>query len=287
MALEEAPRVPLHDLDLPRLALYSTWGSTQEVGWVRHALDAFEVPFDLIYKERVRKGNLRSAYDCIVVPSQGRTGKGLVYDIESRGKPIAYTRTEQFKYLGMYGESDDITGGMGLEGVLEFQKFLEGGGLVVTLGAASFFPPEFGLTHTLEAGRTSGQFYAPGPIVQAEILQPSHPIFYGYAAKLVAVRYAGGPLFQVPEEDRARQVLARFSGGESAVLSGLMRNPNEIRNRAAIVDVPVGAGRVVLFATNPCYRWQNYGEFNMLFNALLNFNDFKGAGAKGPVTGGK
>ena len=32
---------------------------------------------------------------------------------------------------------------------------------------------------------------------------------------------------------------------------------------------------VILFATNPCYRWQNHGEFNMLFNAVLNHNDIK------------
>jgi hypothetical protein len=32
---------------------------------------------------------------------------------------------------------------------------------------------------------------------------------------------------------------------------------------------------VLLFSTNPCYRWQNFGEFNMLFNAVLNFNDMK------------
>jgi hypothetical protein len=23
------------------------------------------------------------------------------------------------------------------------------------------------------------------------------------------------------------------------------------------------------------YRWQNFGEFNMLFNTVLNFNDIK------------
>ena len=27
------------------------------------------------------------------------------------------------------------------------------------------------------------QFYAPGPIVEAEIIRPSHPIFYGYTGK--------------------------------------------------------------------------------------------------------
>jgi hypothetical protein len=48
----------------------------------------------------------------------------------------------------------------------------------------------------------------------------------------------------------------------------------ETRNRPAILDVPVGQGRVVLFATNPAYRWQNLGEFNMLANSILNFNDY-------------
>src|SRR5262249_23665204 len=68
-------------------------------------------------------------------------------------------------------------------------------------------------------------------------------------------------------------VLMRYPGGDDHVLSGLMKGANEIRNRAAIIDVPSGKGRVVLFAGNPCYRWQNFGEVNMLFNTLLNFND--------------
>ena len=48
---------------------------------------------------------------------------------------------------------------------------------------------------------------------------------------------------------------------------------DEIKGKPAIVDVPAGRGRVLLFATNPCYRWQNHGEFGMLWNALLNWND--------------
>jgi hypothetical protein len=50
-----------------------------------------------------------------------------------------------------------------------------------------------------------------------------------------------------------------------------MKGANEIKNKPAIVNVPVGQGRVLLFATNPCYRWQNIGEFRMLFNAILNY----------------
>jgi hypothetical protein len=275
IALTSTPNVPMHEVDLPRLAVYSTWGNTQEVGWVRHAFDKFEVKYDLIYKERVKQGNLREAYDVIVIPNQGRSGKGLVFDREPTRKPLAYTKTDQFKSHGMYGESEDITGGMGLQGALEFEKFVNAGGLLVTLGAASFFPPEFGLTRRIDASRPSPQFYAPGPIVEAEILQPSHPIFYGYSQKTLPVRYANGPLLSVPERDREQQVLMRFPGTDKSVLSGLMRGVAETRNRPAIVDAPTGRGRVILFAINPCYRWQNHGEFAMLFNTILHHNDIK------------
>jgi hypothetical protein len=37
----------------------------------------------------------------------------------------------------------------------------------------------------------------------------------------------------------------------------------------------VGAGQVVLFATNPIYRWQNFGEYRMLYNALFNYKDLR------------
>ncbi|PYT11361.1 MAG: hypothetical protein DMG59_26625, partial [Acidobacteria bacterium] len=155
------------------------------------------------------------------------------------------------------------------------QKFVGAGGVLITLGGASAFAAEFGIARRIEAGRPSPQFYAPGPIVQAEILRPVHPIFYGYFDKTVPVRWANGPLLTVQERDREQQVLARFPGGDQSVLSGLMKGANEIRNRPAIVDVPVGQGRVLMFATNPCYRWQNYGEFNMLFNAVMHYNDIQ------------
>jgi hypothetical protein len=274
VALSQLPNVQKRPADPPRLALYSTWGSTQDVGWVRYALDHFEFAYDLIYKERVRKGNLRDAYEVIVIPSQGRGAKSLVFDVESKGRALAYTKTPEFPTMGMYGESADITGGMGLEGVVELEKFVKAGGVLITLGAASFFPAEFGITRTVDAARPSTQFYAPGPVVEAVIDQPTHPIFYGYPEKTVPVRYANGPLLRVPTADQAKWVLMEYAGTDRSVLSGFMRGVAETRGKPAILDVPVGQGRVILFATNPCYRWQNLGEFNMLANAILYFNQF-------------
>lgn len=279
--LATRPEVTTVPVDLPRLAMFSTWGRTQEVGWVRHAFDTFGIPYDLIYKERVREGNLRSAYDVLLVPNQATSGKSLVYDVERKSGPLAYRQDAQFPSLGLYGASDDITGGMGLEGVLELQKFVEGGGVLITLGGSSYMPAEFGLQRTVTATRPTGVFYAPGPIVQVELTRPEHPIFFGYQATKLPVRYANGPLFQVPSEDEA-QVLMRYTGGDEGVMSGLMRGATEIRRRPALLDTPLGRGRIVAFATNPCYRWQNHGEFTMLFNAAVLFwNDVPSQARKG------
>lgn len=267
VAMAAMPEVKRHLVDVPRVAMFSTWGNTQHVGWVRHAFDQIGVGYELIYKERVRQGNLRAAYDVLLIPSQGGSGKGLVFDLGPERIPLAYK--------GPYGQSDDITGGMGLPGAVEIEKFVREGGVVITLGAASFFPPEFGLTLDVEARRTSGAFYGPGPIVEAEVLKADHPLFYGYDKKKLPVRYAGGPIFSMPLDKRGTWTLMKYTGVE---LSGLLKGSAEIKDKAAILDVPVGNGRVVLFATNPCYRWQTHGEFGMLFNAILHYNDTAATG---------
>jgi hypothetical protein len=294
-ALASMPDVPTVDLDVPRIALYSTWSSTEKVGWVRLAFDRFEVPYDLIYKDQVRSGELRAQYDVIVVPHQGPTGKGLVFEQPPASKPLPYRRSAQFPSLGAYGQTDDVRGGMGLAGVAALQKFVDAGGLLMTLGAASYFPAEFGLSRSVDVQRPQGSFYAPGPIVRAEIAQPEHPLFYGLAQADLPVRWADGPLLQVPEaaddEAAARTanreratVLLKFQGGESGVLSGLMRDPDQIRDRPAIVDVTIGRGRMLLYAINPIYRWQNFGEHNFVFNALLYYNDLPAAESPAPRT---
>lgn len=269
-AIAAMPAVAKHAVDLPRIAVYSTWGSTQQVGWVRHALDHFAIPYDLIFKDRARQGGLRAQYDVILVPSQSGSAKSLVFDLEPRQIPLAYQSGGTEKTFGMYGESSDITGGMGLEGALEFQRFVADGGTLITLGAATYFPAEFGITREVSARGSSGAFYAPGPIIEIDPKQKHHPLFYGYPEGRLAIRYANGPILQVPDKQKEAWTLAEY-GGEA--LSGLLRGGNEIKGKPAILDIPVGQGRALLFATNPCYRWQNHGEFNMLFNALLHYND--------------
>jgi hypothetical protein len=82
----------------------------------------------------------------------------------------------------------------------------------------------------VDATRTTAAFYAPGPIVEAEIMQPEHPIFYGYSERVVPVRWANGPLLRVPADETRKSVLMRFPGNDKTVLrpavdAGCCRRP--------------------------------------------------------------
>jgi hypothetical protein len=275
VALSSMPTVAMHDADVPRVAIYSTWGNTQEIGWYRYTFDKFGIPFDLIYKERVKKGNLRADYDVIVMPTQP-ANRAAVFATPA-ARPVPYVKSDKYKFLGMYGESPDITGGMGGEGVDAFAKFLDAGGTLICTGDAVRFPTELGLARTVDAsGNTSNNFYAPRPLINAEIVKTDSPVFYGYPEHIIPIKYLGGPLMSVGAPDQGA-ILGRYPGGESNVLSGLMRGADEITNRPFAIEVPggfSGKGRVILFSNNPIYRWQNHAEFNMVFNSLLNWNDF-------------
>jgi len=205
-------------------------------------------------------------------------------------KSVPYQKDAKYKFLGMYGESPDITGGMGGEGVDAVAKFLDAGGTLIAMGNALKFATELGLARTVDASAsTSRDFYAPRPIVNGEVVRLDHPVFYGYVDRLLPIKYQNGPLLTVGSADQSG-VLARYVGGDASVLSGLMKGADEIRQRPIVVDVPggySGKGRVILFANNPIYRWQNHGEFNMVFNALLNWNDLGSSARPAVATAGQ
>jgi hypothetical protein len=272
-ALSSVPNVATHDGDAPRVAIYTEWRQTQELGWYRHAFDQFEIPFDLIYKERVVQGNLERDYDVIVMAAQNLNRETVL--AEPADEPEPYRRTEKLRYLGTYGETDDLTGGFGEAGVRAFEQFLEAGGTLITTLSAVRFPIEFGYARSIDLESPEG-VTAQKPLIEARISRPEHPVFYGHPDSIFPIKYGqNSQVFSVGVADEAN-VLARYVGGDEAVLSGLMEGGDAITDRAFAVDVPRafnGQGRVIMFANNPIYRWQNHGEFNLIFNSIINWND--------------
>jgi hypothetical protein len=85
-------------------------------------------------------------------------------------------------------------------------------------------------------------------------------------------------IYVIPPEARPRVVL-RYGDAKDLLVSGLLDGGSEIAQHAAVIDVPVGSGHVVLFSNNPLWRGETQGSYFLIFNAILNFDNLN-AGRK-------
>ena len=82
----------------------------------------------------------------------------------------------------------------------------------------------------------------------------------------------------IPPQYRPRVVL-RYGDARDLLVSGLLDGGAEIAQHAAVIDVPLGNGHVVLFSNNPIWRGETQGSYFLVFNAILNFDNLN-AGRK-------
>jgi hypothetical protein len=75
----------------------------------------------------------------------------------------------------------------------------------------------------------------------------------------------------IPPQYRPRVVL-RYGDSRELLVSGLLDGGGEIAQHAAVVDIPVDKGHVVLFSNNPIWRGETQGSYFLVFNAILNFD---------------
>ncbi|MGH7673624.1 MAG: hypothetical protein ACREMC_12060, partial [Gemmatimonadales bacterium] len=67
----------------------------------------------------------------------------------------------------------------------------------------------------------------------------------------------------------AVRVIGRWPVDPARVLlSGWVLHPERIAGKAALIEVRLGAGRVVLFGFRPQYRGQSLATYPLLFNSL-------------------
>ena len=105
-------------------------------------------------------------------------------------------------------------------------------------------------------------------------------------------RGAGGGrgAFGADTGPRPRVVLQFPANANDMLLSGTLGGGEAIANRALVVDMPIGAGHVVMFALRPFWRWQTQGTYFLAFNAILNWDHLdagKPAAAPGAAATGQ
>jgi hypothetical protein len=170
----------------------------------------------------------------------------------------------------------EYTGGLGPRGVAALYEFVEAGGTLVTLDSASELPlTAFGLPiASVTAGLRDTEFSIPGSLLRIDV-DTTHPLAWGvpaqataFFANSLAFRPATGTQGGARAWPPGAHVVASYSR-EALLQSGWQLGGERLGGHGAIVDVPVGRGRLVLIGFRAQHRAQPHATFKFLFNALL------------------
>ncbi|MGH7538440.1 MAG: M14 family zinc carboxypeptidase [Gemmatimonadales bacterium] len=232
----------------PRIGLYRSYAASIDEGWTRWVFDTWKVAYVSLVDSVARDGRLKEKFDIILLPNQ--SPREIAEGLPQRRYPAPYA------------------GGLGPEGIQALRQFVVDGGTLVALNDASRFAIQsllLPVRNVLE-GVPEVDFYAPGSLFRIGVDQ-SHPIARGMPSE-TAAWFENSPAFDVLDSNQVR-IVARYPDDPGDVLlSGWVRHPERVAGRAALVEVRVGAGRVVLFGFRPQYRGQSLATYPLLFNSL-------------------
>jgi hypothetical protein len=304
-----APDVPRHKAKTPCIGVWVPWADTDSIGWIRYSLDQRKVPYTYIRDEDIRAGLLRDHIDVLVY---GNVDLELAEQIQGLPKawgPMPFKKTPQTPSFGTPAESDDITGGIGWDGLAKLQSFVNDGGLLITLGSGSMLALEGGLVRGVRrvsggvprsstgggsdaaAAAMEGVTRTPGAHVRATFARPDHPIAYGYPVRTTLFRQ-NFPLYDPPRRwlrmaycttcldgplDRSSIVVEWGDReGSPLLVSGQVWGEAGLLGRPAVLDMPAGKGHVVAFNFNPFHRDLNRGDQRLVWNAIINWQSILG-----------
>src|SRR5215467_8032029 len=208
VGLESVPAVKTHPLRAARILLLHTWLSTQTEGWWRLTLDKLGVPYDYASTQTIAgTADLREKYDVILFPPIGGAGalNSIVNGLpDSWGNALPWEKTELTPNL--VGENDatpDMRPGLTWAGVAKLQKFVNDGGVLLTVMDTAQFASQAGLTSSVNSAR-SEKLKIVGSVVATRLVDGASPIAYGYGEK-VAAYCDDAPVFSLTSIAGARR----------------------------------------------------------------------------------
>jgi hypothetical protein len=279
------PDVERHEAPAARLGVWVPWADTDSIGWIRYTLDQQEIPYVYLRDEEIREGTLQDRVDVIVYGTVLLDLQGQIHGIEAKDGPMPFAATPEYPSLGKPVASDDITGGIGFEGLANLQRFLTDGGVLATLGTGSDLVLQTGIVRSVRPSRATG-ISTPGAEIGARFTRPDHPISYGYSREPTVFR-SNYTVYDLPRRwltmsyctscldgpvDRRALVLE----WQEKLVSGGARGLEKLASRPAILDVPVGAGHALVYNFNPLHRDLNHSDYRFLWNGILNWSALPG-----------
>jgi hypothetical protein len=191
--VDAVPAVASHPVGASRVAVMHTWTTTQAEGWLRIGLDEFAIPYDYISVHEARDiPDLKSRWDVILMGPSTADALSLLRGVQG-DEPIPWKASEVTPNIGVQDETDDMRGGLELQGVLHLQKFVEAGGVLVTVGNTSALPLHFGMAQGITI-RDTPDLWAPGGVFRATVADGKSPLVYGYDDEL-GVYFNQAPVF--------------------------------------------------------------------------------------------
>ena len=199
VGIDKLPEVKTHELAVPRIAIVHTWINTQNEGWFRIEFDKYQIPYTYISDQVIgNTPNLREKFDVLIFPPVGGSAQTIVNGMPKRGDPIPWKASAITPNFGNSpDQTDDMRGGMTVAGVANLQKFIEAGGLFITIGGVSQVPIDYGITNGVSI-QPADKLQARGSIYNSTFSDRKSPIAYGYDAGL-PIYFSQSPLFQVAD----------------------------------------------------------------------------------------
>ena len=147
----------------------------------------------------------------------------------------------------------------------ELKQFLENGGTILAIGNSTKLAYQLDLPVT-DALTSLGRrdFYVPGSLLLARI-DNTKPLAYGMPDH-ADFFFDGSPAFRVKA---GADAIAWYDSAEP-LHSGWAWGQNALENAAAVVDLNVGKGKLVLYGPEILFRSQPHGTYKLLFNGIYN-----------------